>query len=202
MYHLPTNTGWIEVICGPMFSGKTEELIRRLTRAQIAKQKVAIFKPKIDDRYAKEEIVSHSRHKIDSVIVESPWEILELAKHAEVVGVDETQFLGMDIVHVVQKLADAGKRVICAGLDTDFRGLPFEPMPQLLSIAEYIDKMLAICVKCGNPAKHTQRIVESRDLVLVGEYDAYEPRCRRCFVPPQTHPPTSEQLSLTESKKG
>lgn len=201
MYHLPRNTGWIEVVCGPMFSGKTEELIRRLTRAKIAKQKVAIFKPRIDDRYAKKEIVSHSRHTIDSIIVDTPWEILELAKEAEVVGVDETQFLGMDVVHVVQKLADDGKRVICAGLDTDYRGLPFEPMPQLLAIAEYIDKMLAICVRCGNPAKHTQRIIESNELVLVGEYDAYEPRCRVCFVPPQSHPPTNEQLSLTTEPK-
>ncbi len=184
-----------------MFSGKTEELIRRLTRAQIAKLDVAIFKPKIDDRYAKKEIVSHSRQKIKSVIVDSPWEILEQAKSAEVVGVDEAQFLGMDLVHVVQTLADAGKRVIIAGLDTDYRGLPFEPMPQLLAVAEYIDKTLAICVRCGNPAKHTQRIVESRELVLVGEYDAYEPRCRVCFVPPSSKPPTNEQLTLTESKK-
>jgi thymidine kinase len=185
-----------------MFSGKTEELIRRLTRAKIAKQDVAIFKPKIDDRYAKKEIVSHSRHTIESIIVDSPWEILEQSKSAEVVGVDEAQFLSMDLVHVVQTLADDGKRIVIAGLDTDYRGLPFEPMPQLLSIAEYIDKTLAICVRCGNPAKHTQRIVDSRDLVLVGEYDAYEPRCRVCFVPPSPKPPTNDQLSLTETKKG
>lgn len=202
MYQPPRNTGWIEVVCGPMFSGKTEELIRRLTRAKIAKQEVAIFKPKIDDRYAKKEIVSHSRLTIDSIIIESPWEILDLAKDAAVVGVDETQFLSMDIVHVVQTLADSGKRVICAGLDTDYRGLPFEPMPQLLAIAEYIDKALAICVRCGNPAKNTQRIIDSDELVLVGEYEAYEPRCRVCFVPPQPHPPSNEQLTLTaEAKK-
>lgn len=197
MHHLPRDTGWIEVICGPMFSGKTEELIRRLTRAKIAKQEVAIYKPKIDDRYAKKEIVSHSRLAIPSVVVETPWEILELSKKAEVVGVDEVQFLGLDLVDVVQQLADDGKRVICAGLDTDYRGVPFEPVPQLLSIAEYIDKMLAICVRCGNPAKHTQRIVESSERVLVGEYDVYEPRCRKCFVPPKLRPDEERQLALT-----
>jgi thymidine kinase len=201
MYPSPRNTGWIEVICGPMFSGKTEELIRRLTRAKIAKQSVEIFKPMIDTRYAKTEIVSHSRLTIPTALVESPWEILEKAKHAEVVGVDEAQFLGLELVPVVQQLADAGKRVICAGLDTDYRGVPFEPIPQLLCIAEYIDKMLAICVQCGNPAKHTQRIVDSSERVLVGEYDSYEPRCRKCFVPPQPRPPDVEQLSLTDLKK-
>jgi thymidine kinase len=184
-----------------MFSGKTEELIRRLTRAKIAKQNVAIFKPQVDDRYAKKEIVSHAKRALTSITVDNPWEILEQAKDAEVVGIDEAQFLGIDLVHVVQTLADSGKRVIIAGLDTDYRGLPFEPMPQLLAVAEYIDKTLAICVRCGNPAKHTQRIVDSSDLVLVGEYDAYEPRCRACFVPPKSKPPTSEQLTLTDSKK-
>ena len=197
MHPSPRNTGWIEVICGPMFSGKTEELIRRLTRAKIAKQSVEIFKPRIDTRYAKTEIVSHSRLSIPTSLIESPWEILEKAKNAEVVGIDEAQFLGLDLVPVVQQLADAGKRVICAGLDTDYRGVPFEPIPQLLCIAEYIDKTLAICVRCGNPAKHTQRIVESSERVLVGEYDSYEPRCRKCFVPPQPAPPPVEQLSLS-----
>jgi thymidine kinase len=201
MHPSPRNTGWIEVICGPMFSGKTEELIRRLTRARIAKQSVEIFKPLIDTRYAKTEIVSHSRLSIPTSLVESPWEILEKAKNAEVVGIDEAQFLGLDLVPVVQQLADAGKRVICAGLDTDYRGVPFEPIPQLLCIAEYIDKTLAICVRCGNPAKHTQRIVESSERVLVGEYDSYEPRCRKCFVPPQPAPPPVEQLSLTDVRK-
>jgi thymidine kinase len=201
MHPSPRNTGWIEVICGPMFSGKTEELIRRLTRARIAKQAVAIFKPKIDTRYAKTEIVSHSRLAIPSRLVEGPWEILEHAREAEVVGIDEAQFLGLDLVSVAQQLADAGKRVIIAGLDTDYRGLPFEPIPQLLCIAEYIDKTLAICVRCGNPAKHTQRIVDSSELVLVGEYDVYEPRCRKCFVPPQPLPPAVDQLSLTIPKK-
>jgi thymidine kinase len=200
MYPSPRNTGWIEVICGPMFSGKTEELIRRLTRARIARQNVEIFKPKIDTRYAKTEVVSHSRLSIPSTMIESPWEILELGKNAEVIGIDEAQFLGLDLVPVVQELADKGKRVICAGLDTDYRGLPFEPIPQLLCIAEYIEKTLAICMVCGNPAKHTQRIVASNELVLVGEYDSYEPRCRKCFVPPQPLPPKGEQLALTVQK--
>ena len=202
MHHFPHNTGWIEVICGPMFSGKTEELIRRLVRAQIAKLKVEIFKPRIDVRYAKDEIVSHSRLTIPSRLVDSAWEIYEHAQDAQVIGVDEAQFLGPEIVDVVQKLADSGKRVICAGLDTDYRGIPFDPIPQLLAVAEYIDKTLAICVRCGNPAKHTQRVVASRDLVLVGAYDAYEPRCRNCFVPPEPLPdtPSQEQLPLTSSK--
>lgn len=197
MHPSPQNTGWIEVICGPMFSGKTEELIRRLTRAKIAKQTVEIFKPAIDMRYAKSDIVSHSRLTIPSTIIESPWEVLELAKQAEVVGIDEAQFLGLELAEVAQKLADDGKRVICAGLDTDYRGIPFEPIPQLLCIAEYIDKTLAICMRCGNPAKHTQRIVESSELILVGQYEAYEPRCRKCFVPPLARPGGAEQLVLT-----
>jgi thymidine kinase len=200
MHPSPRNTGWIEVICGPMFSGKTEELIRRLTRSKIAKQSVEIFKPRLDTRYAKTEIVSHSRLSIPSALVDSPWEILDLAKNAEVVGIDEAQFLGLELVPVVQLLADAGKRVICAGLDTDYRGLPFEPIPQLLCVAEYIDKTLAICVLCGNPAKHTQRIVESAELVLVGEYESYEPRCRKCFIAPQ--PPVDvQQLTLNIKKR-
>ncbi|MBK6764889.1 MAG: thymidine kinase [bacterium] len=199
MHHFPHNTGWIEVICGPMFSGKTEELIRRLVRAQIAKLRVEIFKPQIDNRYAKDEIVSHSRLTIPSKLVTSPWEIYELAQHAEVIGIDEAQFLGRELIEVVQKLADSGKRVICAGLDTDYRGEPFDPIPQLLAIAEYIDKPLAICVRCGNPAKHTQRVVASRERVLVGAHDAYEPRCRNCFVPPDParDEDTQEQLPLS-----
>jgi thymidine kinase len=200
MHPSPRNTGWIEVICGPMFSGKTEELIRRLTRAKIAKQAVEIFKPRIDVRYAKTEIVSHSRLSIPTALVDSPWEILDLAKDAEVVGIDEAQFLGLDLVPVVQTLADAGKRVICAGLDTDYRGVPFEPIPQLLCVAEYIDKTLAVCMICGNPAKHTQRIVESSERVLVGEYDSYEPRCRKCFVPPTSRTDV-EQLSFPDPKR-
>ncbi len=189
------------MICGPMFSGKTEELIRRLTRAKIAKQSVEIFKPKIDIRYAKSEIVSHSRLSIPTALIDGPWEILEKSKEAQVVGIDEAQFLGLDLVEVANTLADQGKRVIIAGLDTDYRGLPFEPIPQLLCIAEYIDKTLAICVRCGNPAKHTQRIVASTERVLVGEYDAYEPRCRVCFVAPPQASIEPEQLTLTTTKR-
>lgn len=199
MHHFPHNTGWIEVVCGPMFSGKTEELIRRLVRAQIAKLKVEIFKPQIDLRYSKDEIVSHSRLTIPSKLVTSPWEIYELAQHADVIGIDEAQFLGHDLIEVVQKLADQGKRVICAGLDTDYRGVPFDPIPQLLAIAEYIDKTLAICVVCGNPAKHTQRVVASNERVLVGATEAYEARCRNCFVPPDPvqEEAAQEQLPLS-----
>ncbi len=182
-----------------MFSGKTEELIRRLVRARIAKQAVEIFKPKIDIRYAKSEIVSHSRLTIPSTIIENPLEILENARDADVVGVDEAQFLGLELVPVVQQLADSGKRVIIAGLDTDYRGIPFEPIPQLLCIAEYINKTLAICMRCGNPAKHTQRVIESSERILVGEYDSYEPRCRKCFVPPVRSAPADSQINLVET---
>ncbi|MDD5087592.1 MAG: thymidine kinase [bacterium] len=201
MHPSPRNTGWIEVICGPMFSGKTEELIRRLVRAQIARQHVEIFKPQIDQRYAKTEIVSHSRLVIPSRLIESPYEILDYARDADVVGVDEAQFLGLNLVEVVQQLADEGKRVIIAGLDTDYRGMPFEPIPQLLCVAEYIDKTLAICMQCGNPAKHTQRIVESTERVLVGAREAYEPRCRKCFVPPAPMSSDKEQLALSIKKR-
>ena len=175
--------GLIEVICGSMFSGKTEELIRRLRRAQIAKQKVAIFKPRIDTRYSTDHLVSHSEQRISSVSVNSATEILEKAKDAHVVGIDEAQFFGMDLVKVCEELADQGKRVIVAGLDQDFRGVPFEPIPQLLAVAEYITKTLAICMKCGNPANRTQRITADQERVVVGAADVYEARCRNCFEP-------------------
>ncbi len=176
--------GWIEVICGSMFSGKTEELIRRLRRAQIARQVVAIFKPTIDVRYSEDHIVSHNQQKIMSQTVKSPAEILTLAQDAQVIGIDEAQFFDSTLVEVCKKLADAGKRVIVAGLDKDYRGLPFEPIPQLLCEAEYITKTLAICVKCGNPANYTQRITKSSERVLLGATDIYEARCRACFEPP------------------
>lgn len=175
-----TGRGWIEVICGSMFSGKTEELIRRLRRALIAKQKVEIFKPQIDDRFAADHIVSHDDQRIPSISVGTANEILRRAKDAHVVGVDEAQFFGMELVQVVQKLADQGKRVVIAGLDQDFRGQPFEPMPQLLAVAEYITKTLAICVKCGAPANRTQRLSHDSARVLVGASDIYEARCRYC----------------------
>jgi thymidine kinase len=181
----PQNTGWIEVIAGCMFSGKTEELIRRLRRAEIAKQKVVIFKPKIDNRYSEYEIVSHSEQSMKAIIVNSAREIAELARDAEVVGIDEGQFFDDDLVGVCNELADAGKRVIVAGLDQDYKGEPFEPIPKLLAVAEYITKTLAICVVCGNPADRTQRKVASGDRVLVGATDLYEARCRKCHYIPE-----------------
>jgi len=177
--------GWIEVITGSMFSGKSEELIRRLRRAQIAKQSVAIFKPHIDSRYSNDHIVSHNEQRIPSVAVRGAYEILEKSHAARVVGIDEGQFFGPELVEVCEKLANAGKRVIVAGLDQDYRGNPFEPMPQMLAIAESITKTLAICVKCGNPANHTQRITKDKDRVLLGATDIYEARCRNCFEPPE-----------------
>jgi thymidine kinase len=177
--------GWIEVICGSMFSGKTEELIRRLRRAEIARQQVAIFKPEIDNRYGTDHLVSHSDQKLPSMSVSNASQILELAADAQVVGIDEAQFFGMELVEVCEELAARGKRVIVAGLDQDFRGKPFEPMPQLLAVAESITKTLAICVKCGNPANRTQRIVRDKHRVLVGAADVYEARCRHCFEPPE-----------------
>lgn len=181
----PKNTGWIEVIAGCMFSGKTEELIRRIRRAQIARQAVAIFKPGIDNRYSSDHIVSHSEAKLLSTVVASSADILRLAAGAQVVGIDEGQFFDMGIIDVAETLANQGKRVIIAGLDQDYRAKPFEPMPQLLAIAEYITKTLAICMVCGNPADRTQRIGASSERVLVGAKDAYEARCRSCYVPPK-----------------
>lgn len=167
-----------------MFSGKTEELIRRMRRAQIARQEMAIFKPRIDNRYSSDHIVSHSDAKLLSQQVERSLDILPLCTNAQVVGIDEGQFFDMGLVEVAETLANQGKRVIIAGLDQDYRGKPFEPMPQLLAIAEYITKTLAICVVCGNPADRTQRTTQSSERVLVGAKDSYEARCRRCFVPP------------------
>ncbi len=180
----PRNSGWIEVIAGCMFSGKTEELIRRIRRAQIARQQVAIFKPTIDKRYSADHIVSHSEAKLESTAVDSSADVLRLAGDAQVVGIDEGQFFDMGIVDAAEKLADQGKRVIIAGLDQDYRGKPFEPMPQLLAVAEYITKTLAICVVCGNPADRTQRTTPAHERVLVGARETYEARCRRCFQPP------------------
>src|SRR5215470_17150001 len=176
------NMGWIEVVVGPMFSGKSEELIRRLRRAEIARQRVQIFKPAIDERYSAEEIVSHSGLGIQSESVAKASEVMEkVQSRTEVVGIDEAQFLGEEIVDVCTQLANLGKRVIVAGLDTDYLGRPFEPMPRLLAMAEEITKLLAICVRCGNPAVHTQRLIESDELIVVGAQGAYEARCRRCF---------------------
>jgi thymidine kinase len=181
--HQP-NQGWIEVIVGSMFSGKSEELIRRLRRAQIARQKVQIFKPALDTRYADDVIVSHSEMRISSRAVVNSRALLELVEDdTEVVGIDEGQFFDQELPAVVDEIANRGKRVIVAGLDQDYLGKPFEPMPQLLAIAEYITKTLAICMVCGNPANHTQRLVASGDRVLLGAQGTYEARCRVCFDP-------------------
>jgi thymidine kinase len=184
LHNMPQNTGWIEVISGCMFSGKTEELIRRLRRAQIARQTVRIFKPRIDTRYSPNQIVSHSEQSLASTVVDNPKEILALAKDAQVIGVDEAQFFSADLVGICEQLASDGKRVIVAGLDQDYRGKPFEPLPQLLAVAEYITKTLAICMVCGNPADRTQRITKQQERVVVGAQEMYEARCRKCYVPP------------------
>jgi thymidine kinase len=178
------NIGWIEVICGPMFSGKSEELMRRLRRAMIARKRVQVFKPALDNRYSPDEIVSHGDIRMKSITVQSAQEILRLLDwRTQVVGVDEANFIGSDLIEISRQLADSGKQVILAGLDTDFMGRPFAPVPELLAHAESITKTLAICMRCGNPAKHTQRLVESDDLIVVGAGGMYEARCRRCFEP-------------------
>jgi thymidine kinase len=176
--------GWIEVIAGSMFSGKSEELIRRLRRARIARQRVQVFKPLIDTRFSHDHIVSHSEMRHESGVVETAAEIIEQVRpDTDVVGIDEGQFFDNDLVGVANELARRGVRVIIAGLDQDYTGKPFEPMPQLLAIAEYITKTHAICVRCGQPANYSQRTVEVEGQVVVGASDAYEARCRRCFVP-------------------
>jgi thymidine kinase len=182
--HLRSHPGWIEVIAGSMFSGKSEELIRRLRRAKIARQRVQVFKPRIDVRYSHDHIVSHSEMRHESSTVETAAELLsKVEKETEVVGIDEGQFFDNDLVDVANELAGRGMRVIIAGLDQDYTGKPFEPMPQLLAIAEYITKTHAICVRCGQPANYSQRTFDSEERVAVGAGGMYEARCRRCFVP-------------------
>jgi len=183
-HQLPKDTGWIEVITGCMFSGKTEELIRRLRRAQIAKQKVKIFKPKIDSRYSANSIVSHNEQSLPSILIEDIAEVLDHTNDAQVIGIDEAQFFNEGIVSICNFLAVRGKRVIVAGLDQDYTGKPFEPMPQLLAVAEYITKHHAICVVCGNPADKTQRKTSDSKRVVVGAADIYEARCRKCHYIP------------------
>jgi thymidine kinase len=181
----PRDAGWIEVICGSMFSGKTEELIRRVRRAQIAKMNTIIFKPKVDNRFSPEHIVSHNQMKLDSQIVETADEILTKSQKAEVVAIDEAQFFDDDIVEICKILAKQKKRVVVAGLDTDYKGEPFGPMPHLMCEADYVDKLRAICVVCGNPATYTQRTSKNRQRVVIGETDIYEARCRNCYEPPE-----------------
>lgn len=174
--------GWIEVITGSMFSGKTEELIRRLRRAQIAKQVVAIFKPQLDKRYSEKEIVSHDASAIESIPVKEASEILAKSQQAEVIGIDEVQFFDMEIINVCNELANKGKRVIIAGLDMDYLGKPFGPVPYLMAIAEYVTKVHAICIRCGSLAHFSHRITDSSSLIEIGEKDKYEPLCRNCFL--------------------
>ncbi|MFT6630263.1 MAG: thymidine kinase [Bacteriovoracaceae bacterium] len=185
--------GGIEVVCGPMFSGKTEELIRRVKRAQIAKQRVQIFKPSIDDRYDETKVVSHSSQAIQSEPVSKSTDILiRLKDTTRIVAIDEIQFFDEDIVKVVKKLADRGYRVICAGLDLDFRGVPFGPMPMLLALADNVQKIQAICTVCGAPATRSQRLSDCTDKVLIGETDAYDARCRGHYF----YEPEDEQVRL------
>lgn len=183
MHHLPRDTGWIEVITGCMFSGKTEELIRRLNRARYAKQSVKIFKPRIDQRYSKDSVVSHSQQQVSAVAVADAHEIFEHVADVDVVGIDEVQFFGDPALVVAERLANEGRRVVVAGLDQDFLGRPFPPVPELMAVAEYVTKNLAICMVCGNPADRSQRIVKREATVVVGGAEAYEARCRRCFEP-------------------
>jgi thymidine kinase len=193
------NVGWIEVICGPMFSGKSEELIRRLRRSMIARKRVQVFKPAIDTRYSDSEIVSHGDLRMKSQVVSSGAEILDrIDWRSEVIGVDEANFMGPTLVDAAQRLADSGKQVIIAGLDTDYLGRPFAPIPDLLALAETITKTLAICMRCGNPAKHTQRLRGSDELIEVGAAGTYEARCRRCFEPGI---PKQEELEFVKARR-
>lgn len=173
--------GCIEVVCGSMFSGKTEELIRRLRRAQFANQVIAIFKPAIDNRYSDVEVVSHDSHSITSKPIKNATEMLKVGPDVQVVGIDEAQFFGENLASVCQALANRGIRVIAAGLDTDYLGKPFGPIPALMAIAEDVQKVHAICVRCGNLANHSHRLSKSKKLVVLGEKDIYEPLCRECF---------------------
>lgn len=175
--------GWIEVICGSMFSGKTEELIRRLRRARIARQHTEVFKPSLDERYSEDEVVSHDENAVTTTPVDAPSQIQLMAGEADVVGIDEAQFFDEGLIPVCQALADEGRRVIVVGLDTDYRADPFDPIPELMAVAEHVTKLHAVCVVCGAPANHSQRIVPGEDRVLVGATEAYEPRCRQCFEP-------------------
>lgn len=188
LLHKAGEAGWIEVIAGSMFSGKTEELIRRLKRARIARQRVEIFKPAMETRFGVDQVVSHDESMIHSMPVDAASQIMLLVGNADVVGIDEAQFFDGELVSVCEQLALAGRRVIVAGLDQDFRGRPFEPIPQLMAIAEHVTKLHAVCVVCGAPANHSQRIAASEERVMLGAADAYEPRCRQCFEPERCVP--------------
>lgn len=182
--------GWIEVICGPMFSGKSEELIRRVVRVKIAKRPVQVFKPSLDDRYAETEVVSHSNLSVTAIPVADSQELLErVDPRTEVVGVDEAQFFDDGLLEVVEALALAGKQVIVAGLDLDYLGRPFEPIPRIAHRSEFVTKIMAVCHRCGDPANFTQRIVQGDELVVLGATDSYEARCRRCWDPNEPEQP-------------
>ncbi len=198
--HRAAQRGWIELICGSMFSGKTEELIRRLRRARIARQRVDIFKPAIETRYSRHEVVSHDDTAIHSTAVETAQEILVLVGDANVIGIDEAQFFDQDLVRVADKLARTGKRVIIAGLDQDYLGRPFEPVPSLMAIAEHVTKLHAVCVVCGAPANHSQRISTSQERVMLGAIEAYEPRCRQCFEPHAISKSAQTEMELEEGE--
>ncbi|MEN8247731.1 MAG: thymidine kinase [Bacteroidota bacterium] len=185
--HKSKKSGWIEVICGSMFSGKTEELIRRLNRARLAKQTLEIFKPAVDKRYHESDVVSHDENAIRSTPVEFSNDILLLAGNSDVIGVDEAQFFDEDLPKVCQQLAAQGKRVIVAGLDMDFEGTPFGPMPHLMAMAEFVTKVHAICMQCGALASYTYRLSDNKQKVLLGEKDEYEARCRQCFIEGRTN---------------
>lgn len=180
-HHRGQRSGWIEVVCGSMFSGKTEELLRRIKRARIADMTVEIYKPLTDSRYSKDNVVSHDDNYVASIAVGGSAEILQQVSDAEVVAVDEAQFFDDGLTAVCEQLAQSGVRVIVAGLDMDFKGRPFGPMPQLLAVAEYITKLHAICPHCGNLATHSYRLEANDEQVMLGEKDAYEPRCRTCY---------------------
>lgn len=185
-----SSEGWVEVICGPMFSGKSEELIRRVTRSTIARIPVQVFKPRLDSRFAETEVVSHSKWKVDALPVTDSIEMVRaVSSQTRVIGIDEGQFFDEGLVDVVDDLAATGLQVIVAGLDTDYLRRPFEPIPSLCDRAEYVTKMLAVCHRCGGPALYTQRIVNSDDLVVLGAQDAYEARCRMCYDPVEPEQP-------------
>jgi len=181
----PINSGWIEMICGSMFSGKTEELIRRIRRAEIAKMNTIIFKPQIDDRYSSNHVVSHNQSKLASKLVNHSKEILGESSKMDVIGIDEAQFFDNGIINVCKSLANNNKRVVVAGLDTDYLGKPFGPVPALMCEADYLDKLTAICMQCGNPASYSQRLTQDSEQVVIGEKDIYEARCRNCFEVPK-----------------
>jgi thymidine kinase len=181
LIHHSTGHGWIEVIAGPMFSGKTEELIRRLKRAKIANMRVTIFKPSVDKRYSDVMVVSHDANMIPSILVDRAIEIIDHFDDADVIGIDEAQFLNTAIVDVAQYLANKGKRVIIAGLDMDSNGKPFGPVPELMAVAEFVTKLHAICIDCGSLASHSFRLVPDDEVILVGSQDKYKPLCRKCF---------------------